>query len=57
MSSPHTPPDKETFLLYDISPQLERELIRRARENDRDPSVEAAEIIERHIEEESGRLA
>ena len=57
MSAPDAHPNKETFLIHDISPQLERELMRRARENERDPSAEASEIIEKHIEEEDGGLA
>jgi hypothetical protein len=57
MPSPDCHPEKETFFIHDISPQLERELMRRARENERDPSAEASEIIEKHIEEEDGGLA
>ena len=57
MPAPDAQPDKETFFIHDISPQLERELMRRAREKDRDPSAEAAEIIEKHIEDEDGGLA
>jgi hypothetical protein len=45
-------PGKETVLLHGISPQLESELMRRARENGRDTSAEASEIIERHVEDE-----
>ncbi len=56
MTSPDSHPDKETFFIHDISPQLERELMRRACENDRDPSAEASDIIEKHIEEEDGGL-
>jgi hypothetical protein len=54
MSSHDSDPEKEVFFIHDISPQLERELMRRARENDRDPSAEATDIIEKHIEEEDG---
>ena len=57
MSAPDSLSEKETFFVHDISPQLERELMRRARENDRDPSAEASDIIEKHIEEEDGGLA
>jgi hypothetical protein len=57
MTSPDCPPGKESFLIHDISPQLERELMRRARESDRDTSAEASEIIEKHIAEEDGGLA
>ena len=56
MTSPDSHPDKETFFIHDISPQLERELMRRACENDRDPSAEASDIIDKHIEEEDGGL-
>jgi hypothetical protein len=57
MASPDSHPEKETFFVHDISPHLERELMRRARENDRDASAEASEIIEKHIAEEDGGLA
>ena len=57
MTSPDSPPGKETFLIHDISPQLERELMRRARDNDRDKSAEASEIIEKHIAEEDDDMA
>ena len=56
MSAPDAHPEKETFFIHDISPQLERELMRRARDNERDPSSEASDIIEKHIEEEDGAL-
>ena len=45
-------PAKETVLLHGISPQLEKELMRRAREHGRDTSAEASEIIERHLEDD-----
>jgi len=52
-----TPPDdrseKESLIVYDISPQLEEELLRRARENNRDLPTEASKIIEQHVDEES----
>ena len=54
MSSPDDPSEKESLIIYNISPQLEEELLRRARENNRDLTTEASEIIERHIDEESG---
>ncbi len=41
----------ETVFLHDISPELERQLLLRAQANGRDPSAEASEIIERHLEE------
>jgi len=51
---PDNNPDKESFVFYDISPQLEQELLRRAEEAKTDPATEAAKIIEQHIEEEGG---
>ena len=50
-------PEKETVFVHDITPELERELIRRAQARHRDPSTEASEIIERHVEEEDGGIA
>jgi predicted DNA-binding protein len=53
MSSDDSPdPRKEIFFLYELSSELEEELVRRARENGRSPSTEATEIIERHVEED-----
>jgi len=50
--TPHEPdPSKETIFIHEISPQLEEELLRRARENGRNPSEEASEIIEEHVED------
>jgi hypothetical protein len=57
MPAPDSQPPKEDFLVYNISPQLESELMRRARENGRDLSAEAADIIEKHVEEEGGDTA
>ncbi len=57
MSSPECHPEKETFFIHDLSPHLQRELMRRARENNRDASAEASDIIEKHIAEEDGGLA
>ncbi len=54
MTPPESDPEKETFFIHNLSPQLERELMRRAEENGRETSAEAADIIERHIEEEDG---
>lgn len=52
MDAPDAPdPADETVFLYDISPELEEELVRRARDNGRDPAVEAADIIEKHVED------
>ena len=56
MEDSDSSPQKETIFLHDIPPQLEEELLRRARESGRDASTEVSEIIERHIEEE-GDLA
>jgi hypothetical protein len=50
--TPHeSGPEKETFFIHELSPQLEEELLRRARENGRDPSEEASELIEEEIRE------
>lgn len=50
--TPHeSDPEKETIFIHEISPQLEEELMRRARENGRDPSEEASELIEEQIKE------
>jgi len=45
-------PKKEIVFVHDITPELERELIRRAQARHRDASTEASEIIEHHVEEE-----
>ncbi len=55
MNAPDPELEKETVFLHDLSPQIERELTRRARDSGRDTSVEAAEIIERHVEEAERR--
>ena len=57
MATPESDPQKETFLIHDISPQLERKLIRQARAKGHDASTEAADIIEKHVEEEGGDTA
>ena len=49
-------PEKETIFVHDLPPEVEQELIRRARASHRDPSAEASEIIERHIKEESNGI-
>jgi len=52
MSAPEPPdPRKETVFIHNISPELEAELLRRARQKGSAPDREAAEIIERHVEE------
>jgi predicted DNA-binding protein len=45
-------PSKETVFIHELSPELEEELRRRARQNGRDPSTEAADIIEKHVEDD-----
>lgn len=50
MSAHNPEPSKETIFIHELSPQLEEELLRRARENGRDPSEEASEIIKEHVE-------
>ena len=45
-------PRKETVFIHELSPELAEELIRRARENGHDAGEEAAEIIQRHIEDD-----
>lgn len=52
MDLPHDPkPEKETVFIYNMSPELEAELIRRARENQSYPAEEAERILEGHVEE------
>lgn len=46
-------PEKDDAVVFDISPQLEEELLRRAREKGATLESEAAEILERHVDEES----
>lgn len=54
MNSPRDPDQqKETVFVYDMSQQLEEELLRRAREKGTDPSTEAAEILEEHAGDET----
>jgi predicted DNA-binding protein len=53
MHPPDQPdPSKETVFIHELSPELEEELMRRARENGRDPSTEAADLIEKHVEDD-----
>jgi len=49
-NSPESDPRKENVVIYDLSPQLEAELQRRAREKNTSPELEAAKIIEEHAE-------
>jgi len=58
MLGPDQPdPRKETVFIHHLSPELEAELLRRARENGRDASHEAADILEHHVEEDSDELS
>jgi len=50
-------PEKVTILVHDISPDLEQELIKRAKARHHDASAEASEIIERHVDGEDGGIA
>jgi plasmid stability protein len=50
-------PEKATILVHDISPDLEQELIKRAKARHHDASAEASEIIERHVDGEDGGIA
>ena len=52
-TKPDPDSDKQTVLLYDISPQLEKELLRRANENGTNLETEASVIIERHVKQSS----
>lgn len=52
MDTPESPnTDEDKAVVFDISPQLEAELLRRAREKGSALESEAAEILERHAEE------
>ena len=52
MSTPfHPGPEEESAVVFNMSPELEAELMRRAREKGTDPATEAAEILERHARE------
>jgi hypothetical protein len=50
--SNHQNPSKETVLIHELSPELEKELLHRAQTNNRNIEEEAATIIEEHVEEE-----
>ena len=52
-TSSESDPEKEDAVVFDISPQLEAELLRRAREKGATLESEAAEILEQHAEDES----
>jgi hypothetical protein len=52
MTEPHdSHRRKELILINDLSPELEEELMRRAREKRTGPAEEAAKILERHARE------
>ena len=54
MNTPSDPdPENEGAVVFDISPKLEAELLRRAREKGETLESEAAEILERHVDEEA----
>jgi len=54
MNTPSDPePENESAIVFEISPKLEAELLRRAREKSATLESEAAEILERHAEEEA----
>jgi hypothetical protein len=50
--SDHQNPRKETVLIHELSPELEKELAHRAQTNGREIEEEAATIIEEHVQEE-----
>lgn len=51
MDSPRPNPEKTTVLLHSLPAHVEEGLIERAAANGRGPAEEAADIIERHLEE------
>ena len=52
MNTPSDPvSEKESAVVFEISPQLEAELLRRAREKGTDPGKIAAKILEEHVRE------
>ena len=44
-------PEGERDVVFHMSPELEEELLRRAREKGTDPATEAARILEKHARE------
>ena len=50
-------PEKVTIFVHDISPDLERELVKRAKDRNHDISTEASEIIDRQINGKDGGIA
>jgi hypothetical protein len=51
MNSRDATPERETVLLHGLPAHVEEALIERAAASGRDPADEAADIIERHVEE------
>jgi hypothetical protein len=51
MNSRDAKSERETVLLHGLPAHIEEGLIERAAANGRDPAEEAADIIERHLEE------
>ena len=49
-------PKKVTIIVHDLPPDLEQDLIQRAKARHHDASTEASEIIERHVNEEDGGI-
>lgn len=51
MNSRDSTPERTNVLLEDLPAHVEEALIERAEASGRDPASEAADIIERHVEE------
>ncbi len=56
MNSREAKPERETVLLHGLPAHVEEGLIERAADNGRDPAEEAADIIERHVEESGDEI-
>jgi len=56
MTSRKPAPQKETVFLHGLPRHVEDGLIERAAQHERDPAEEAADIIERHVEESGDDL-
>ena len=56
MNSRQTDHQKETVFLHGLPAHVEEGLIARAAANGRDPAEEAADIIERHVEESGDEI-
>jgi hypothetical protein len=50
-------PEKVTIFVHDISPDLELELVKRAKDRNHDISTEASEIIDRQVNGKDGGIA